>query len=157
LWDYLLTTVKVFLYLGIGMMLQQLDLGAANYLAAALVLVLTVVAFSSIGIIAASFIMVLKRGDPIAWFFSAISGLLGGVYYPLEVMPGWMQWLARWLPITYALEAMRKALLLGAPITSLLSELLILGVFCCVLLPLSLYCFRYAVNRAKIEGSLSHY
>ncbi len=156
-WDYLLTTLKVLVYLGIGTIILQVDLGSGNYLAAGVVLILTVIAFSSVGILAASFIMVLKRGEPVTWLFNAVSGLLGGVYYPLEVMPEWMQWLARWLPITYALEAMRKALLQGAPISMLRTEILALGLFCCILLPLSLYSFRFAVLRAKIEGSLTHY
>jgi len=157
LWDYFLTTVKVIVYIAVGSLLLDVDLGDSNYLAALIILILSVISFSSIGILAASFIMVLKRGDPIAWFFNAVSGLLGGVYYPLEVMPAWMQWLARWLPITYALEAMRKALLQGASLTSLWTELILLGIFCCVLFPLGLFSFRYAVRLAKIEGSLTHY
>ena len=157
LWDYFLTTVKVIVYIAVGSLLLDVDLGDSNYLAALIILSLSVISFSSIGILAASFIMVLKRGDPIAWFFNAVSGLLGGVYYPLEVMPAWMQWLARWLPITYALEAMRKALLQGASLTSLWTELILLGIFCCVLFPLGLFSFRYAVRLAKIEGSLTHY
>ena len=157
LWDYLLTTFKVFVYLGVGAAFLRVGLANGNYLAAFLVLILTVITFSSIGIIAASFIMVLKRGDPIAWFFNAISGLLGGVYYPLSVLPTWMQWLAHWLPITYALEAMRQALLQGAGLGALLPQLFALGVFCLVLLPFSLLCFHIAVQRAKIEGSLTHY
>ena len=157
LWDYLLTTIKVLVYLAVGSLILHVDLGHSNYLAAILVLILSVISFSSIGILAASFIMVLKRGDPIAWFFNATSGLLGGVYYPLDVMPTWMQWLARWLPITYALEAMRKALLQGLPLKFLWTELIVLGIFCCVLFPSGLLCFRYAVRLAKIEGSLTHY
>ena len=120
-------------------------------------MLLTLVSFSSIGIIAASFVMVLKRGDPIAWFFNTLSGFLGGVYYPIEVMPGWMRWMAGWLPITYALQAMRLALLQGATIQSLLPQMLTLAAFSLVLFPLSLLAFQYAVRRAKYEGSLSHY
>jgi ABC-2 type transport system permease protein len=101
--------------------------------------------------------MVLKRGDPIAWFFNTLSGLLGGVYYPLDVMPGWMRWLAGWLPITYALQAMRLALLQGASTMNLLPQMLTLAAFGLVLFPMSLISFRYAVRRAKQEGSLSHY
>ena len=157
LWDYLLTTFKVLVYLAVGGLLLRVDFGNGNYLAALVVLALTVVAFSSIGIIASSFIMVLKRGDPIAWFFNSISGLLGGVYYPLNVLPAWMQWIARWLPITYALQAMRLALLQGASLKSLLPEIAILGAFSAVLLPLSLLSFHHAVRLAKVEGSLTHY
>jgi ABC-type multidrug transport system ATPase subunit/ABC-type multidrug transport system permease subunit len=157
LWDYLLTTLKVFVYLAIGGLWLGVNFNHGNVVAALAILILTLLSFSSIGIIAASFVMVLKRGDPIAWFFNTLSGLLGGVYYPLDVMPGWMRWLAGWLPITYALQAMRLALLQGASTTSLLPQMLTLAAFGLVLFPLSLVAFRVAVRRAKLEGSLSHY
>ncbi len=91
LWDYLLTTLRVLVYLFIGAVFLGVDLGQGNYPAALVVLVLTIISFSSLGIIAASFIMVLKRGDPVTWAIGALSTLLGGVYYPIAVLPGWMQ------------------------------------------------------------------
>lgn len=156
-WNYLFTTLKVFVYLLLGIGFLNVHLGQVNYLAAFLILLLTIIAFSSLGIIAASFIMVLKRGDPITWAFSAFSTLLGGVYYPIDILPGWMQVIARFIPITYSLEAMRKALLTSATLTQLLPEIFVLGVFSVILLPFSLMIFNYAVRRAKIDGSLTHY
>jgi ABC-type multidrug transport system ATPase subunit/ABC-type multidrug transport system permease subunit len=156
-WDYLMTTFRVLVYLGVGALFLGVNLGGGNYLAALVVLVLTVVAFSSLGILAASFIMVLKRGDPITWAFSAVASFLGGVYYPVAVLPGWLQVLAKFLPITYALQAMRLALLQGSGLRALLPDILALSAFCVVLLPASLYAFRYAVDRARMDGSLTHY
>lgn len=157
LWDYLLTTIRVLVYLVIGGLFMGVNLGKGNYAAAFLVLLLTVTSFSSLGIIAASFIMVLKRGDPITWLFNVVSGLLGGVYFPVAIMPDWMQAFSKLLPITYALEAMRLALLQGAPLQELIPEILALAAFSVILLPLSLFAFRYAVRLAKVDGSLTHY
>lgn len=157
LWNYLLTTLKVFVFLAVGAVFLGVDLGQGNYLAAILILVLTIIAFSSMGVLAASFIMVLKRGDPITWAFGALSSLLGGVYYPIAVLPDWMQWLSKLLPITYALEAMRLALLQGASFSILMPDILALGIFSVILLPVSLFAFRYAVRQAKVDGSLTHY
>jgi ABC-2 type transport system permease protein len=157
LWSYLMTTLRVAVYLAAGALFAGVHLGNGNYPAALAILFLTIVAFSSLGIIAASFIMVLKRGDPITWAFSSLSTLLGGVYYPIAILPGWMQLLARLLPITYALEAMRRALLKGATFADLAGELLALAVFSAGLLPLSLLAFRLAVQRARSDGSLTHY
>ncbi len=156
-WDYLFTTLKVFVYLILGVGFLNVQLGKVNYPAALVILLLTIITFSSLGIIAASFIMVLKRGDPITWMFNALSTLLGGVYYPISILPGWMQTIARLVPITYALEAMRKALLSSASFAELLPEILALTLFSVILLPLSLAIFKYAVRRAKMDGSLTHY
>jgi ABC-2 type transport system permease protein len=157
LWDFLLTSLNVFLYLVLGVLLFAVDLGAGNWPAALLILALTILCFSSLGVIAAAFIMVLKRGDPVTWFFGMLSSLLGGVYYPITIMPQWLQYLSYLLPITYSLRAMRHALLMGYSLVELLPDIAVLSLFCVVLLPLSLICFRYAVHRAKIEGSLTHY
>jgi ABC-2 type transport system permease protein len=156
-WNYWMTTLRVLLYLAIGWLVMGVDWGQGNWGAALLVLVLTVIALSALGILAASFVMVLKRGDPVTWVFGSLAGLLGGVYYPVEVMPAWLQWLARFVPVTYALRAMRLALLQGAGLADLASDLTILGIFGLVLLPASLLAFRYAVRYARREGSLTHY
>jgi len=157
LWDYLVTTLRVLVYLAVGVLLLRADIQNGNYLAALLIIVLTVVTASSLGIIAASFIMVTKRGDPIQWGVSALNGLLGGVYYPVAILPAGLAWLARLLPITYSLHAMRLALLTGASWSQLAPDILALVVFSIILLPLSLAVFRFAVHRAKVEGSLTHY
>jgi ABC-2 type transport system permease protein len=156
-WSYLITTLQVLVYLLVGVLFLGVDLGRGNYPAALLILLLTVFTFSSLGILAASFIMVLKRGDPITWVFSAVSALLGGVYYPIAVLPAWLRPLSNLLPITYALRGLRMALLQGASFRQLLPDVLALLAFSVVLLPLSLYAFRYAVRRARLEGSLTHY
>jgi ABC-2 type transport system permease protein len=157
LWDYLMTTFRVLVYLAIGVVAFGLDLGQGNLPAALVVLVLTVVSFSSLGILSASFIMVLKRGDPVTWLFNSLASLLGGVYYPIGIMPVWLQQIAGLLPITYALRAMRLALLQGASVGDLLPDLAALAGFSVVLLPISLLAFRFAVHRAKVDGSLTYY
>ncbi len=157
IWDYLLTTLRVLVYLALGAIFLGVTIGQANYLAALLVLALTIVSCSSLGIIAASFIMILKRGDPITWLFNSLFSLLGGVYYPITILPGWLQFLAHFLPVTYSLRAMRLALLQGYPLSALAPDLLALVIFSISLLPLSLLAFRYAVHRARVDGSLTHY
>ncbi|MBK8433863.1 MAG: ABC transporter permease [Chloroflexi bacterium] len=85
-WSYAFTTLRVVVYLGLGVLLGM-DLGGANWGLAAVALLLALIAFASIGIIAASVIMVIKRGDPITALVANVSALVGGVYYPIEVLP----------------------------------------------------------------------
>lgn len=155
-WSYAFTTLRVLVYLLLGLLLGM-DLQGANYLGALATLTVAIVAFASIGIIAASIIMVIKRGDPVTGLISGFATLVGGVFYPIEIMPQWLQAVAHLLPITYALRAMRLALLQGASWAALGSDLLALGGFALVLFPLSLVVFRYSVERARAEGSLAHY
>ena len=157
LWEYLMTTIRVLVYLIVGALIMGATFGQGNFISAFVILLLTIITFSSLGIISASFVMVLKRGDPIAWLFNAVSTFLGGVYYPITILPEGLQWLARLIPVTYALDAMRLALLQGASLNELFPQILALCVFSVILLPSSLIAFRFAVRRAKVEGSLTHY
>ncbi|MCL4531754.1 MAG: ABC transporter permease [Actinobacteria bacterium] len=157
LWGYLFTSFRVLLYLLVGIALFGVRLGNANVPAALAVLLVSVVCFASIGILSASFIMVLKKGDPIVWAFGSLSGLLSGVYYPVGVLPDWLQATSRFLPLTYSLEGMRLALLQGYSIRELLPTLVALLAFAAILLPLGLWSFSLAVRRAKMEGSLAQF
>lgn len=157
LWNFGFATVQVLAYLLLGWLFLGVQIGHANLLAAGLILGLSIVVFCSLGILAASFVMVLKRGDPITWFFNASFTLLGGVYYPITILPEWMQTLSNLLPVTYGLRAMRHALLQGAGLVALLPDLIPLTLFGIFLLPVSLLVFRKAVLRARQDGSLTHF
>ena len=155
-WSYAFTTFRVFIYLALGLLLG-VDLSRANWPLALFGLVISVIAFASIGIIAASIIMIIKRGDPVTAIIANISALVGGVYYPIEVLPDWLQTVSYLVPITYALRIMRYSLLAGATAVELAPDLLILSGFCVVLFPLSLLLFRRAVDIARRDGSLAQY
>ncbi len=156
-WDYFMTTLRVFVYILVGGLFLGVRYQIGQFGVALLILLLTVVNFASLGILAASFIMVLKRGNPITWLFGTTSTLLGGVYYPITVLPNWLQILSKLLPVTYALRAMRQTLLPGADMSSVWQDIAVLFGFGVIFIPLSLWAFRFAVRQARIDGSLTHY
>ncbi|MFQ6061745.1 MAG: ABC transporter permease, partial [Methanosarcinales archaeon] len=123
LWNFIFTSIRVLIYLGIGVLLFKINISNENLFAALIILILTIICFSSIGIISASFIMVLKQGDPVNWIFSNVSGLIGGVYYPITVLPNWLQNFSYILPITYSLRGMRHALLQGYSMGALATDI----------------------------------
>ena len=101
--------------------------------------------------------MVLKKGDPFSWIFANLSWLLSGVYYPVSILPDWLQKVSYLIPVTHSLEGMRLALLKGYPLRDLLPSILPLLVFTVIMLPFSIWVFKYAVRIAKINGSLTQY
>ena len=157
LWNFALTAFNVLVYLFLGAIVFGLDLSKTNVPAALLILFLTILIFSSIGIVSASFIMVFKRGDPINWLFGSFSSLFGGTYFPITVLPDWLQKISYFIPLFYALRGMRYAILQGHTFRQLSGDIIALCIFSLVFLPISLLCFRKAVRQAKIEGSLVTY
>jgi ABC-2 type transport system permease protein len=157
IYSFIFATLRVIIFLVIGVLIYGLDLTRANYLGALIILIISIISFSSFGILSASFVMVLKKGDPIAGIFNGISWLLGGVYYPIAILPVWLRAFSYFIPVTYSLEGMRLALLKGASCYQLLPNILSLLAFTAVLMPLSIYAFQYAIRLAKRDGSLTHY
>jgi ABC-2 type transport system permease protein len=157
LYSFFLASLRVVIFLFFGVALFGLDMGNANVPGALLILGITVIAFSTLGILSASFVMVLKMGSPLNWVFGNLSWVLGGVLYPVSVLPPWLQKVALLLPITPALEGMRMALFKGYPTLTIFRHISPLLIFTTVMLPVSVVAFQYAVNKAKTDGTLTQY
>ena len=144
------------MYLAWGSLLFGFPLRSANWISVVLVLAATILSFSGLGIFSTAFLLLFKRGNPSKWFFVGVSSLVGGMLFPVSVLPSWLQMIARLNPVTYALEAMRAALLEGAGISAIARPLLVLLFFALVLLPSSMLAFSWALERTKSTGTLSH-
>ena len=157
LYRFVSTTLRLAGYLLFGVLLFGMPLAGANWGAALILLVLSVVAFSAFGVLSACFVLLFKKGDPVSWILLGASGVLGGVLYPVSSLPPWLEKLAQLLPITHALEGERRALLAGAGLGELKREAFVLLLFAAVGLPLALAAFRWSVRRAKRTGTLAQY
>src|SRR5947199_365061 len=113
------------------------------------------VAYIGLGIASASFpLMWTEKGLQMAYIVQAVVLLVSGVYYPVEVLPGWMQLLATISPATYVIRGMRAALMDGADLATLWPEIwlaLIVGVLS---IPLGLRLFIAVERYAKRTGRL---
>jgi len=157
IWNLILATVEMLIYIGFGVFLFKIDFSHMNILSTLLVFTLSLLSFSSMGIISASFVIVFKRGNPLDWIINNLEGLLGGVYFPITILPGFLQLLAKFFPITYAIRAFELAVYRGYSVMQLRNEITFLLVFPLILFPLSLYLFKYSLARARKEGSLVKY
>ena len=95
-----------------------------------------------------------EKGTQLGFVAQGTLLVVSGVYYPVEVLPGWMQAIAKISPATYALEGARAAIMGGASMTELWSDiwpLLIIGV---VSIPLGLWVFSRGEHYAKKHGKL---
>jgi len=157
LYAFVLNSLRIVIYLVFGILVSGAGLEWTRLPSACLVMGLTIAAFSSLGILSASFIILFKKGDPLNWMFNIASWLLGGVYYPVSVLPGWLREASEWIPMTHSLEALRLILLSNHSLVSVGSHVLKLALWASICLPVSYLCFRYALNRARATGTLGHY
>jgi ABC-2 type transport system permease protein len=157
LYPFLWTSVNVIVYIALGRFLFGVSLDSVNWIGASVVLLLTVFVSSGIGILSASFVLVFKRGDPLAWLLDSVSFLLAGVLYPITVLPAWLSRISVWLPLRYSIEGMRRAVLDQASFAEIWSNILPLLLFACAILPVSLGAFSLANKWVRISGSMNEY
>jgi ABC-2 type transport system permease protein len=133
----------------------HMDLSNANWGATLFLVLLGSVSLIGLGTVSAVLpLLFTERGAQMAYIIRAIMLLVSGVYYPVTVLPGWMQWIAKVTPTTYMLEGLRNSIHNNYSLAQLWPDiwpLLICGV---VLIPLGQYIFYLAERYAKRTGRL---
>jgi ABC-2 type transport system permease protein len=114
----------------------------------------TVVLFAALGIGIAGFTMVFKQGNSLVGVVTSGVSLLSGIYFPVEVLPAWLQVLARAVPFTWSIDLLRRQLLDADPAWG---QTLALAGLSVPLLLAGLVVFRLGVDRARRAGSLATY
>jgi ABC-2 type transport system permease protein len=144
----------------------SVSVAGANLWGCLVVMLVAGFAFMGLGLMAAVFPLMSPENGPQATnIVQGVLLLISGVYYPVSVLPTWLQPLAVISPATYALEACRKLLgigaegsrpgaLVGQPLSSVLPELGILAVMGVISIPLGLLVFSLAEHWAKRTGKL---
>lgn len=154
LWDLGVVSLKGGLYLLAGLLLFGADLSRIDWAAAGLTALLTVSTFLGIGLFSAGLVLLLKEASPLDNLLGGLSRFLSGVYFPVAVFPEWVQSVSAAVPLTYSLEAARKAVIQGAGPGELLPELTVLLLLSAVLLPVGHAFFRWSFDRARAAGTL---
>jgi ABC-2 type transport system permease protein len=133
----------------------RLDLSAANLPGAFMMLVFGSVSLIGISIFASILpLLYPERGAQMTHIVQAAFLLVSGIYYPISVLPGWMQFLSRISPVTYVLDGVRAAIMDGAPFSDLISRLIPLVISGFVFVPLGIWMFQLAERYAKRTGKL---
>jgi ABC-2 type transport system permease protein len=133
----------------------DLALPDANFIAALAVLGVASISFLGIGMMTSVLPLISpEKGTQLGWIAQGTLLVVSGVYYPVEVLPQWMQWLAVISPATYALDGCREAILEGASLSSMGDEIWPLVVIGVVSIPLGLWIFARGERYAKKHGKL---
>ena len=127
----------------------------ANFASAMVIIAVSSVSFVGIGMMTAVLPLISpEKGTQLGFIAQGLLLVISGVYYPVSVLPQWMQWLSVVSPATYTLEGARKAVLDGAGVAALWGEiwpLLLIGV---IAIPAGLAVFAQGERYAKRHGRL---
>jgi ABC-2 type transport system permease protein len=147
--------LRTALLFGAVALFLNLHFADANFATAGLVLLVSSVSFIGIGMMTAVLPLISpEKGTQLGFIAQGMLLVVSGVYYPVSVLPGWMQALSVISPATYALEGIRKAVLEGASPGAVWDDLWPLLLIGAVAIPLGLEVFRRGEIYAKRHGRL---
>jgi ABC-2 type transport system permease protein len=131
----------------------SLSLGHANFVAALIVLIVASVSFFGIGMMTAVLPLISpEKGAQLGFIAQGLLLVVSGVYYPVSVLPVWMEWISKISPATYALRGIRHSILDGTGVAWVdIWPLLLIGTAC---IPLGLWIFSLGEVYAKRHGKL---
>ena len=130
-----------------------LHLPHANYGAAIALLAIASVSFIGVGMMTAVLPLISpEKGTQLGFVAQGLMLVVSGVYYPVSVLPHWMQWVAKISPATYALRGNRNQILHGAGLAwADVWPLLVIGALS---IPIGLVVFKAGERYAKKHGKL---
>jgi ABC-2 type transport system permease protein len=147
--------IRAILLFGVVALFFDLNLSQANFAAALVVLLVASISFIGIGMMTAVLPLISpEKGTQLGFIAQGLLLVVSGVYYPVEVLPQWMQWISVISPATYALDGMRDAIINGDGLSKMWDEIWPLIVIGIVSVPLGLEVFRRGERYAKKHGKL---
>ena len=155
-WSFIFTTAHVLIYLLLGVIFFGLDLPRVNIPVLLLVLFICSIPLFLLGVISSALTLATKQSGFINLLSGRAGKFLAGVYFPIGIFPAWLAKLTLLLPLTQGLEAIRKCALSGSNIAGVLPNLIYLIAVSIVLLPISVFSFRWGFKKAKLYGNLVH-
>ncbi|HVS85179.1 MAG TPA: ABC transporter permease [Gaiellaceae bacterium] len=125
----------------------------ANFGAALALLAIASLSFMGIGIMTSVLPLISpEKGAQLGFIAQGLMLVVSGVYYPVSVMPEWMQWISKVSPATYVLRGDRHAIVSGAGMAW--GDVWPMLVIAVVATPLGLAIFHRGERYAKRHGKL---
>jgi ABC-2 type transport system permease protein len=133
-----------------------LDLQWSTAALAIPVALLSAVAFAAIALVMASLVVAFKRAPGIGFVIAGIA-LVSGLYFPPDLLPGWMRWMSDVQPFTPAVELLRHVLVGLPTVHPAWLNLTKLALWSAVLLPVATWLVHRAVEHGYRRGTLLEY
>lgn len=151
---FLYAFARAVVYLLVAALWMNLDVSETSWVGVVTMLVAAALGLSPLGILSGALVLLYKRGALLGGTLIYAMTIIGGAVFPISVLPSWLEWLGRLMPVRFAFDGVRAALFTGE---GWAGDALALVAFGAVLMPLALWAFAAANARAKRTGSVSEY
>jgi ABC-2 type transport system permease protein len=123
----------------------------------ALMMLSAIPAIYGLGFAFASIVITMKEANAFVFLVRGLVMIFCGITFPVSLLPGWMQTIAKFLPQTYLIHGMRAAAFNNAGINELMSDLIQLLLFGVFWLTTGYIAFIWMERRARQTGAIGQY
>jgi ABC-2 type transport system permease protein len=150
-------SAQLIAYLLVGFLLFGATALHVNALALVVLGALIVALALAFGIFAAAVQVSIQKGGAVVWLFGSVVWLFSGTMFPVSTLPAPLQMFSKTIPLTYALDGLRSALLKGTSLSQMGSGIAYLAPLAAILLPVAIAVFSVTLRQARRRGTLSYY
>jgi ABC-2 type transport system permease protein len=155
--DLLFVPVRMAVLLLVVSLTAGLDFAASGILPSLVLLMCFVPFVWGLGLLAAAAIVTFRRGGGVIGVAMSILGLASGAFFPLALLPRWIQTLSEANPMAITMEGTRDALIGGSGWSGLGGVLVVLVPLSVAALGAGVVAFRAALTREHRNGTLGLY
>jgi ABC-2 type transport system permease protein len=147
--------LRTVLLFGVVAAFLGVHFGHPDFASATLILAVSSLSFVGIGMMTAVLPLISpEKGTQLGFIAQGLLLVVSGVYYPVSVLPQWMQWISVVSPATYTLDGARRAILDGAGTSTIWGDIWPLILIGAIAIPLGLHVFALGERYAKRHGRL---
>jgi ABC-2 type transport system permease protein len=146
--------IRAAFYLLLSALMFGVSFTNADWVGFTTVLIASGAALAGIGVFLGAMVLVMKRGEALTGAITFAMGLVSGAYFPIDVLPSWLQPLGSIVPTRFAYDGLRAAIFQGEGWGG---DALALVAFAAVGLPLGVWCFGRALLHSRRAGTISQY
>jgi ABC-2 type transport system permease protein len=122
-----------------------------------LVMLAAIPSIYGLGFAFASLVITVKEANAFVFLIRGLVMIFCGITFPTSLLPAWMQEIAKWLPQTYLIHAMRAAAFSNAGVSELLPDLIPLLSFGAFWMIVGYFTFIGMERRARQTGAIGQY
>ena len=156
-YDLAYVPLRTAIFLVVATVLFGLDYDAGGVFRATVILLAFVPFVWGLGVLSAAGVLTLRRGAGLVGLGTALLTLASGAYFPVELLPDWIEQTAPYNPIAVALEGMRETLIGGAGWDEVVGDVAVLVPAAMLALAVGIGAFKLALKRERRKGTMGLY
>jgi ABC-2 type transport system permease protein len=138
--------IQGFLILGLSILLFGVQIYGSPFIMF-IVLLLGTASFVGVGIILTAVAPDQETAQMMTMLLQFPMMFISGILFPIDQLPGWLQYIGKALPLYYAADALRKVIILDASLTAIMPDVLILIVYTILTMTVAIPLFERAMKR----------